>query len=184
MSESKHRIPPYKRPIIVIGFLVALVAVVVVTIIVFKNLNTDTNPSHLPGSDSGTEQSTGDKDPESPPSKPEDKAPAYEGGDPNELDELTGTIVYVDIDPDNQALHSAVSINQYLHADGQCVFNLKRADGTIVHTASAVATPDVTTSVCGPFTISVADLSPGTYQIEVILTGDNKRGIITSSVTL
>lgn len=186
MSESKHRVPPYKRPIIIIGFLIVLAVAVIITVLVFKNFNSDTDPSHLPDNTPSADQSAGDDNPTSDPdpTKPEDKAPAYEGEDPNELDVLTGTVVYADIDPDNQALHSAVSINQYLHADGQCVFNLKRADGTIVHTASAAATPDVTTSVCGPFTLSIADLSPGVYQIEVEVTGDGKRGLITSSITL
>ncbi len=181
---SAHRVPPYRRPIIVGGFLLVLAIVVIVTIFVFKSLganNDDTSQISKPTDSNVDSPDTPDDTSKEPPL--ENKAPQYEGEDPNELDSLTGSIAYIDIDAETQTLHSAVSINQYLENDGQCVFNLKRGEA-IVRTASAVATPDVTTSVCGPFSLSVEGLDPGTYQVEIIMTGDNKRGIITSETEI
>ena len=56
--------------------------------------------------------------------------------------------------------------------------------GQTVYSASRDAVPDVTASICDTFEIPTANLAPGTYQIEIDLSGDNKRGIITDEVTL
>lgn len=179
--KKAHRVPPYRRPLVVGIFLVGLAAVIVVTILICKNLN-DKATNH----DTNTPGMSEVKPPEPVEPKPDDdvenKTPQYEGEDPNELEELTGVITYQDVDPETLVLHSAVSINQYLHSDGQCVFNLER-DGTIIRTASAVAEPDVTTSICGPFSLSIDGLS-GTYQIKVVITGDGKRGTILGEITI
>lgn len=188
MSESvKHRVPPYRRPLVVGGVLLILTAVIAITVLIFKNtLGAEDKASNSPTTSTTPTQPSnqGDANSEENNEPPlENKAPQYEGEDPNQLDSLTGVITYADIDTENQVLHSAVSINQYLETDGQCVFNLKRNDA-IIRTASAVATADVTTSVCGPFSISVADLDPGFYQIEIIMTDANRRGIINSEVNI
>lgn len=186
-NSSKHRVPPYRRPLIVGGFLLLVAVIGIVTVLIFKNLN-PTSTTEPDSSRPGTSVTKPDDDAPGTDDRPtepplEDKAPSYEGEDPNMLGELTGVIVYKDIDPETSTLHSAVSINQYLSADGQCIYNLKRGDA-ILRTASAVATPDVTTSVCGPFNLSVDGLDSGVYQIEVIVTGDDKRGVITDEVTI
>lgn len=183
-DSSAHRVPPYKRPIIIIGFLVILAVVVAITVLIFKNLKPTDNSStpHLPNSDTTNSPVTAPDEPTIP-STPDDKPPQYEGEDPNLSNDLSGVITYHDIDPENQVLHSAVTINQYLNEDGQCVFNLK-LDGNIVRTASAPATPDITTSVCGPFALPVDGLSAGTYQMEVVITGDGKQGTITEEIQL
>lgn len=186
-ESSRHRVPPYKRPLVVGGFLVVLAIVVTATILICKNFLKPNDNSHVnsPNDDSGTHQPV-DVPPETKPAEPDDlenKTPQFEGEDPNDLNELTGSIIYADIDAKNQALHSAVMINQYLHSNGQCVFNIKR-DDAILRTASAVATADITTSVCGPFDISIAGLPPGNYQLEVIITGDDKRGVITDNLDI
>lgn len=187
MSEStKHRVPPYRRPIIVVGFLLILAVVIITTIFIFKTFIKPEEKSPVDDSDKPiTSQPTEDNSEEDINTEPplEDKAPQYEGENPNDLAELTGVITYKDIDPETEVLHSAVSINQYLESDGQCVYNLKR-NGSILRTASAIATPDVTTSVCGPFSISVAGLDPGIYEIEVIMTDATKRGIINDEVEI
>ena len=182
-ESSSHRVTPYRRPIIVGGFLLVLVVVVVVTILVFKNI--DSSKDHVGADQTNPSIDQPVTEPEQPSTDPDDvenKTPQYEGEDPNDLPELTGVIVYKDIDRETLTLHSAVSINQYLQGDGQCVFNLKK-DEAIIRTTSAIATPDVTTSACGPIDISVEGLS-GIYQIEVIMTGDGKHGIITSEIQI
>ncbi len=186
-ESSRHRVPPYKRPLVVGGFLAILAVVILSTVLICKNFLGSSDDSQVknPDDNSNTHQPE-EQPPDTKPAEPdelENKTPQFEGEDPNELSELTGHIIYKDIDTVNQALHSAVMINQYLQADGQCVFNLKR-DDAVLRTASAVATADVTTSVCGPFDISIADLPPGNYQLEIIITGDGKRGVITDDLEI
>lgn len=182
-KTAAHRVPPYRRPIIVGGFLLILAAVILITVLVCKNFfKLDDKQGQDNPKAPDTTQQPSDHQPERPEDQDlENKTPQYEGEDPNLLDKLTGVIVYKDIDSSNQVLHSAVTIDQYLHNDGQCVYNIKR-DGAVLRTASAVAYPDVTTSVCGPFDLSLDGLSPGKYEIEVIMTGDGKRGILTEEL--
>lgn len=179
-ATSAHRVPPYKRPIIIGGFVVILAIVGVITFLLFRAFNKPTEDNASPDDSSvlnssaeGDSNTSSEAEPE-----PENKAPQYEGEDPNQLDELTGVITYADIDSETQILYTAVMINQYLQENGQCVLNLRRGD-VIYKTVSATAEPEVTTSVCGPFRVSIADVPPGTYQIEILMTGDGKSGTIT-----
>lgn len=186
-DSSRHRVPPYKRPLVVGGFLAVLAVVILSTVLICKSFLGSSDDSQVknPNDNPGTDQSV-DTPPEVKPAEPDEldhKTPQFEGEDPNELNELTGHIIYKDIDSANQVLHSAVMINQYLQSDGQCVFNLKR-DDAILRTASAAATADITTSVCGPFDVSVEGLSPGNYHLEIIVTGDGKRGVITDDLDI
>lgn len=180
-SKQTHRVPPYKRPLVVGGFLVILASVIVVTILICKNLN-DKPSNPVDKTPSQNEVTPPDPVEPQPDDDLENKTPQYEGEDANDWDILTGNIIYQDVDPETMVLHSAVSIDQYLQEGGQCVFNLRRGDD-IMRTASMVASADVTTSVCGPFALSVDGLS-GTYEIEVIITGDGKRGVITGEITI
>lgn len=87
--QPAHRVPPYRRPIIVVSFLIILVVVITVTIVVFMSINrvqetlpqpsTNTPSSTLPAQPDTNEK----KDPE-----PADKVDQYEGEDPNLLPEL------------------------------------------------------------------------------------------------
>lgn len=186
-SNTAHRIPPYRRPIIVVSFLVVLVAAVAVTLIIFMSINRA--QESLPEPDKPTTPApvvtTPDKNEDQPP-EPEDKVSQYEGEDPNSLGELTGRIAYkgVNREPNYQSLTVSASIDQYLHSDGTCTLSLKDANNIEVYSASLPAQPDVTTSACGPFEVSVSDLASGTYQIEITINGNNKTGLITDVVQL
>lgn len=185
-ASSAHRVPPYKRPIIVGGFLLILAAVVGVTIVVCQQINKSNkdNSTHLTTSDQPKDEPQPPTDePPAPGDDIENKTPQYEGEDPNSLAELTGVIIYKDIDIETQTLHSAVNIDQYLQNNGQCVYNIMQND-VILRTASAVITPDVTTSVCGPFALSVDGLPPGIYQIVVNLSGDDKQGVVVDELEI
>lgn len=184
-ASSAHRVPPYKRPIIVGGFLLILAAVVGITIVVCKQINKSNkdDSTHISSSgDSKDDSQPPTTEPPVPDDDIENKTPQYEGEDPNSLGELTGNIIYKDIDIETQTLHSAVNVSQYLQ-DGQCVYNIMQSE-VILRTASAVITPDVTTSVCGPFALSVDGLPPGIYQIVINLTGNGKQGTITDELEI
>lgn len=183
-----HRVPPYRRPIVVVSFLIILIVAIAVTIIIFMSLNhpeeslpdTPKNPPTVPVSPSEPDQ------PNEQPPEPEDKVTQFEGEDPNTLQELTGRIAYkaVNREPNYQTLTVSVSIDQYLHDSGTCTLSLKNSSRAEVYSASLPADPDVTTSACGPFEVPISDFSPGAYQIEVTVAGDGKTGLITDVVQL
>lgn len=185
-SNTAHRIPPYRRPIIVVSFLVMLVAVVAVTLIVFMSINHTQETLPDPEGPSTTAPIIAPPATEEQPPEPEDKVSQYEGEDPNLLDELTGHIAYkgVNRETNYQTLTVSASIDQYLHSDGTCTLSLKNPDNTEVYSAILPAQPDVTTSACGPFEVNIADFSSGAYQIEITVSGDSKTGLITDAVQL
>ena len=185
-DASAHRVPPYKRPLVVGGLLLILAIVGIITVLICKNFlgrPTQDDSTHLSNQTSSNNE-VNPPEPTTPTADQdlENKAPQYEGEDPNQLDELTGVIAYADIDTSSQVLHSAITINQYLQT-GQCVFNLKRGDA-IYRSASSAIVAEATTSVCGPFSLSIDGISSGTYQIEVIMTTDGKRGVITEELQI
>lgn len=189
MSKSPnttHRIPPYRRPIIVVSFLVVLVAAVAVTLIIFMSINHTQETLPEPEKPSTTTPIITPPAEEEQPPEPEDKVSQYEGEDPNLLDELTGRIAYkgVNREPNYQTLTVSASIDQYLHSDGICTLSLKNTNDIEVYSSALPAQPDVTTSACGPFEVSIADFSPGAYQIEITVSGDSKTGLITDTVQL
>lgn len=184
-SNTAHRIPPYRRPIIVVSFLVVLAAAVAVTLVIFMSINRVQESLPEPEKPTTPVITSPDESEEQPP-EPEDKVSQYEGGDPNSLGELTGRIAYkgVNREPNYQSLTISASIDQYLHSNGTCTLSLKDANNTEVYSANLPAQPDVTTSACGPFEASISDFAPGTYQIEITINGDNKTGLITDVVQL
>ncbi len=189
-SHTSHRIPPYRRPLVVISFLAILTVVILVTILLFKNFDKpdDSSVSNPKPSSPGTVQTPNSNDnttttPSTDPEEPDSKVTQYEGEDPNELNSLTGSIAFKNVDHQTNVLRLAASISQYLHDDGVCTVSLKR-DNITVRTMTLPATPDVTTSVCGPFELSIADLPSGSYEIEIQITGDGKSGHINEGVWL
>lgn len=186
-SNTTHRVPPYRRPIIVVSFLIVLVVAVAVTLIIFMSINRAQETLPEPEKPSpATSAITPPSEEEEQPPEPEDKVSQYEGEDPNLLDELTGRIAYkgVNREPNYQTLTVSASIDQYLHSDGTCTLSIKTPDNTEIYSAVLPAQPDVTTSACGPFEVNIADFSPGAYQIEITVSGDSKAGLITDTVQL
>lgn len=116
------------------------------------------------------------------PAEPDDhKVPQYEADDPNTAAGLTGSVVRKTIQDDTLTI--VAMIDQYLHSTGLCTLRLTSRDsGTVVYTASSDAVADVSTSVCEPFTVTLANLPTGTYQIQIDLSGDGKSGMITDEM--
>lgn len=186
-SHSAHRVPPYRRPIIVVSFLIILVVAVAVTIIIFMSINRAQEPLPEPSQPSPAPVAPSQPDnPDEQSPEPEDKINQYEGEDPNELPELTGRVAYKAVNRESnlETLTVSASIDQYLLASGTCALSLKNPSGVEVYSASLPAQPDVTTSACGPFEVPISNFSPGTYQIEITITGDGKTGLITDAVQL
>lgn len=182
-TSPKHRIPLYKRPFMVaIVLILIIVAVATVVIICINRPPKNDNPEQVPtdtneplGAQSGKSPST------TTPDSPNPKPTPYEGGDPNQSGEITGSIPYQHV-TENTLTISAM-IDQYLTSDGVCELTLTGSHG-YTYTASAIATADVTTSVCEPFQIDLTDFPSDTYQIKIQVTGDGKTGTISGEVQL
>ena len=100
----------------------------------------------------------------------------YEGESPNDLDELTGQVRYVQ--QSDGFLTVSVMINQYLSENGVCTIVLTGRETGKTYTATSVAEPDVTTSTCGLLKIALQDAVSDYYGIEIKLEGDGKKGTI------
>lgn len=182
-SQNKHRVPFYRRPVVIAGLLAVLVAAIILTIWAFSSFShpsepsKNPNPSETTSPDQPSVQQPGlDETPEKP-----DRPAQFEGEDPNDLPELTGSIALNTHDADT--LTVAVAIDQYLVSSGLCRLELSK-DGHTLRSAELAATADVTTSGCGPFHIPISDLSPGIYQLKITISGDDKTGLITGEVQI
>lgn len=186
-TNVPHRVPPYRRPIFIAGFIVIvlLIATVVFCITSSRKPQLENDDSKKEDSNSATENKPSSEDNTIPdqPDEPDQRPPQYEGQDPNTLDNLTGHIAYRSINPDNNTMTLMISIDQYINTSGECSLSLK-TNGQEVYSDSLPATADVTTSVCGPFEIPISDFSPGLYQLEITISADDKSGTIIDEVQL
>lgn len=144
-------------------------------------LQPESSPSTTEPSASTPDENIPDPTPTSAPEAPESKTPHYEGQNPNTLHELTGIIATAYVE--NGSLKVIATINQYLQSDGTCTLTLTSASGA-TYTATAPATPDVTSSICGMLEIPAANLRPGKYQASIKLEADGKTGFIEKEIEL
>lgn len=181
---NAHRVPFYRRPhVLILAGILLVVLIVLIIILCLRSQNAPTSNDGQSATSSG--QATPDIGSDDTTPAPSETDPGqtpsqYEGEDPNTLSGLTGSITLKTYD--GSTLTVAAVINQYLSSDGTCQLNLKQNSRTIL-SETLPATPDVTASGCGPFRLSAPNLS-GSYQIEIILSGDNKGGIITDEITI
>ena len=184
--KKTHRIPFYRRPPVIVGVFVILTVVVLVTILALSHFlqNQPTSEPSQPSSSatgsSQTESNTNADEYPQPATQPERPA-QFEGDNPNQLAELTGSFALNTHNSDTLTI--AVSIDQYLTKSGICQLELSQ-NGHTIRTAELPALADVTTSGCGPFSISIADLPSGTYNLKVTISADNKIGYVVGEVKL
>lgn len=112
------------------------------------------------------------------PKKP--SVPQYEGKDPNQSSELTGTLTYVNVSGDRLTIR--LNIDQFL-SSGLCQLSLIQA-GTTQYSVSADIISSASTSTCQGFDISTANLPKGHYQIQIALNSAGKTGQIIGEVNL
>ncbi len=182
-NTSKHRIPIYRRPLFIGG--VVVVAIVIVTICIAVPKSHESTSTQPPSNNQSSvsqppsKPDNSDSEPSTEPKRPSQ----YEGGDPNQLPELTGFISYKNVDYDAGEIMISAGIDQYLMSDGSCTLRFKQGE-SVAYSVSTPAIADVTTSVCETFRIPLSSLSSGDYQIEILIEGDNKTGLITDSVQI
>jgi len=156
-----------------------MVAIAVVIFFLLRSTESDAPSSPAPTTVNNTPVSSNNPaSAENPP----DKTTQYEGEDPNQLDELTGSITRRTIS--GGELTVVASIDQYLSSDSSCRLVLKDPSGAEVRSTNAVSvTAEATSSVCGPFTVSVNQLS-GTYTIDITITSPDKSGHIITEINI
>lgn len=182
-KKPMHRVPFYRRPLVIILCLAAIIIIAVAIVLIVKATASDEEITQTEP-DGGVEDAlvySEEKDEELDLSPEDQKVIVqYEGENPNELDHLTGLITYTEV-KDGKLL-AMVSIDQYL-SEGICTANLKNDSG-IAATAKQPVEADASTSHCGPIAVSLSGVSGGKYQLEVVISSGDRTGTLTSNVEI
>ncbi|MBR3230847.1 hypothetical protein IKF73_02370 [Candidatus Saccharibacteria bacterium] len=105
----------------------------------------------------------------------------YEGEDPNVAEELSGVVTYAGVT--GEKLMIRVNINQYL-SSGTCELRLLLEDDVVVYSDTAGIVSAATTSTCEGFDVPVAGWGAGKYAIIINMTAGEKTGVINGEVKL
>lgn len=103
----------------------------------------------------------------------------FEGEDPNEKNELTGTITTARVFGENFIVR--VSIDQYL-SSGTCELKLEKSGKNYEETVNIYS--DVSTSTCEGFDIPLSSLEKGVWNATINLSSEGKAGKIESEVVI
>ena len=106
------------------------------------------------------------------------KVKQYEGGDPNQAEELSGVVTYAGVNGGNLTIR--VSIDQYL-TEGTCELTLTRGGATIYNSIASII-GDVSAATCEGFDVPVAELGGGEIGININLKAGERRGTIRGEV--
>lgn len=109
-----------------------------------------------------------------------EKVTAYEGGNPNKAEGLTGAVTYAGVSPDGKELVIRVNIDQYL-GGGSCELNL--VQGGVVYKDMANITSSASTATCEGFNVPAGGLS-GDYEIMIYMSSGEKTGTIKGKVSV
>lgn len=144
-----------------------------------KSTTTDNEVEIIAGKPVGDTKNTENTD-DPTANKPVEFTPEEESNTSASKDNLTGIINHKSIS-DNQ-LNIRATINQLLYS-GECKLLLTSESGkTVEETADITAT--ASTSTCKGFTIPTSKLTPGKWNIEIILISGEKQGKLTSSIDI
>ena len=180
-QTKSRRVPIYRRPIAIIICIVLIIGIAVAVFFLLRSTKVD-EPSDSDPVPTPVSSSSIDLDDPANAENPPDKAVQFEGEDPNELDELTGSITRHSIS--GGQLTVVASIDQYLSSDSNCRLVLKDQSGKEIRSTDALSvTAEATSSVCGPLVVSTSQLS-GAYTIDIIITSPDKSGHIITEINI
>lgn len=105
----------------------------------------------------------------------DDKKPTqYEGEDPNEQEELSGSVTYAGMMNGNVAVR--VNIDQFL-SEGNCELSVVK--GTeIVYNENTRVVSSASTSTCEGFDFYSPAMTPGKYSVIIRVTSGERSGLI------
>ena len=183
-SGSKHRTPLYRRPWLWIMVVICLVAIALIFVLINSGSETETVETHDESSEEATADDTklpqAENEYTSEDDSPEPKVTQYEGGNPNQTGELTGSVSSKDISGDTLTIMT--NVDQYLN--GTCRLEMRGQRTGDTYDISSRLSADVSTSYCEPFKIPLSALMNDYYEIVITLSGNNKTGTITDGVEL
>ncbi|MBH2007641.1 hypothetical protein I8H83_03495 [Candidatus Saccharibacteria bacterium] len=183
-----------KKPLIVAVVIVALLACVSVSTYLWIHRNSSQDNSnqaaeyqqkkqpsqHNNSTDTTHSNNTsGDTNSQSTHEKEKDITPAYEGDNPNQASDLSGSINYSAVA--GTTLIIRTTINQTL-SSGACQLTLTNGSKTITRSSQIAQNPS--SSTCEGFDIPTSELSGGTWSITIKITGDSKSGSLSGSATI
>lgn len=183
-SGTKHRTPIYRRPWLWILVVICAIAIVLIFVLINNGSNPETIETHNEPSEGSitddTELPQAENEYTSEEDAPEPKVTQYEGGDPNQVGELTGSVSSKDIS--GGTLTIMTNVDQYLN--GTCHLEMRGQRTGDTYDISSRLSADVSTSYCEPFKIPLSALMNDYYEIVITLSGNNKTGTITDGVEL
>lgn len=109
-----------------------------------------------------------------------EKVVQYDGNDPNEAEELSGTVTYAGVR--GNALMIRVNIDQYLE-NGECSLSLVR-DGSSIYDDKAKISSGPSTSTCEGFDVPTSEVGDGDVQIVITIDSGEKKGTIRGEIEL
>ena len=184
-----------KKLLLPILFILAVIITVTVLAVQYVDFNkifnpgSDPQPAETPAKDEPIDQPDSPEGQEPVPSEdpaptpaqePENKAPQYEGNNPNINDNITGVITYMSVS--NNTLIVRVSIDQYLNG-GECNIILEQG-GTAVFGSAARVVDSASTSTCEGFNVPIEGIDHGKYNVLINITSERKTGTIKGEATI
>lgn len=139
---------------------------------------TENNNNASDGDTGQNGNATGDNAGEVEREKEKEQVATYEGGDPNQNNQLTGALTYASVN--GGVLIIRVNIDQYLDS-GTCRLSL--GGGTEYSDVASVVS-SASTSTCEGFDIPLSELASGTYKITIDLNSGDKKGMIEGEVSV
>lgn len=112
--------------------------------------------------------------------KVEKKVEQFDGGDPNDREELTGVITYVGVSGGNLVIR--VNVDQYL-TSGTCKLKLT-GNGGAVYEETVEVIDSAATATCKGFNVATSKLPGGKVNISILVTSGEKTGTIEGEVSL
>lgn len=181
---AKHRTPLYRRPWLWVLVVICIIAIVLIFILANSSSDPETIETHDESSEEtiadDTEITQAENEYTSEEDAPEPKVTQYEGDNPNQAGELTGSVSSKDIS--GNTLTIMTNVDQYLN--GTCHLEMRGQRTGDTYDISSRLSADVSTSYCEPFRIPLSALMNDYYEIVITLSGNNKTGIITDGVEL
>ena len=161
--------------------LILLIAAVVVCYLVWDNYFNDNKPkededsSQVEEEEKTEEEGEPEVEEEVKTSEEDDKkVKQYEGEDPNEQVELSGSVTYAAFLNNNVTIR--VNIDQFLD-EGNCELNIVK-NNEVVYNENARVINSASTSTCEGFDFYSPAVTPGKYGIVIRVTSGEKTGLI------
>lgn len=179
MASKRHRSKKWLYWLLV---LVLLIAAAVASYLVWDNYFKGEKSEEAESSEQVEEEAEKQEETEkeddvneNPEVEVDDKTPTqYEGEDPNEQEELSGSITYAGLMNGNVAIR--VNIDQFL-SEGNCELSIVKGK-EVVYNENTRIVSSASTSTCEGFDFKSPAVTSGKYSVIIRITSGEKSGLI------